>query len=70
MCNFKLNNGKVCLFIDTKDDLLRFILSKIEKGTGVPSRVENTVGYTMGLQYHHYQLSWICRGCSAFFQSE
>lgn len=70
MYNFKLNNGRVYLFTNTKDNLLRFILSKIERGTGVPSMVENTVGYPIGLKCHHYQLSLICRGCSAFSQSK
>lgn len=54
MYNFKLNNGRVYLFINIKDNFLRFILFKIERGIGVFFMVENIVGYLIGLKCYYY----------------
>ena len=41
---------------------VRFILSKIERGVGVPCKVKEYSGHPTGLQCGHSTLSWICQG--------
>lgn len=62
MCRFKLNNGNIHLFTTIKDDLLRFILFKIERGISVSCRVEDYCGHPTGLPCGHSKLSCICQG--------
>jgi hypothetical protein len=49
VCSFELNNGKVYPFRNPQEDLLKFISSKIERGIGDLSRVEEPCGHTTGL---------------------